>query len=315
MRRLLGRSLGVIAALLVIGRASLGEDVLPAAFFVPKNATKVVAKRPAWDPRKLNVDYALREAYPAEAFIAEVRRRLEAAGFRPVADDGIDARYEVTRTFRWRSHVLRDSGQTGEFFNWRGEWSNHDGDVVNYFLQYKSGVPEPGHEGAGPDNQNLIVSAGLAPKWVLAVSALPAALIVLDGAKDAKAWRDQTLWRGLKYEMRVRYAVTAAFPPKEIMTRLSTQLKQQDWVWKDDKSPGDIANPNNPPGWNESKRTYGTEQQFVWQSRWVNPTGDQVSYSLTQFALPASGQKASAPDSDLLEIEGSLLSRREIVRP
>jgi hypothetical protein len=299
---------GLVAALLAAGGSGKAEDVLPPVFVVPKNAVKVVAKRPGWDKTALDVDYQIREVYPADRFIAEVRQHVEALGFKPTPDDGIDVRSEFTRRFRWRSHVLRDPGQKGEFFNWKGEWSNRDGDVVTYFLHYSSAVPEPGKEGAKPDNENLSVGASLQPKRVVPESALAPSLIVLDGAGDFSAWRERSEWRGLKYQIAVRYTLKAPYPPEEIMASLRQRVEKQGWTWTEQKGFGAPGPPNNRAGWPEEKRTHGPETEFVWIARWSNRSREELTYTLTQFATPSPGKTASAPDSELLEVEASLLT-------
>jgi TonB family protein len=312
VRRASATTLLVLAAL-VAGAGcskerSSNRDVLPPSFVVPEGARKLVASRHDWNPDGLSASYVVRVAYPAERLVAQIREKLECCGWKPVPADEIDARRPSSLRFEWRSHVLRDPGQKGEFFNWSGEWSNDAGDVVNYWLQYQSGVPAAGREGTKPDNEDLRVSVSLTPQKLVPVETLPASLIVLDGARDVRAWRDRTKLRLLEHGTSVRYLMKAAYPPSGVMASLSERLGKQGWTSQARRVPN-LPSASYEIGWNADKRRLAHEQQFLWESRWENAAGDHLKYVLTQSGpLPPPGKEPSAPDDDRLVIEATLLS-------
>jgi hypothetical protein len=307
-----GTAVRVVTALLAaVGCAKSGRDVLPSAIVVVKDARNLFSGRSDDNPSRLSVSYTAPVPYPATGFLAEVRQRLEASDWKPLAEAWYDPRRPSSREVGWRSHVLRPPGQSGEFFNWDAQWSNPAGDVIVYMLQYQSGLPRSGEEGLKPDNDNLRVNAFLMPNRLVPVQTLPSSLILLDGARDVRAWRDRSRWRGLEYEMNLRYTVAVRYPPSEVISNLSERLGQQGWVpWL-----RPIAPPPFKPGWNFRAfiERLPTQQLFRWEADWQNQAGDSLRYDLSyDSALSAPGVEASKPDNDDLHIKATMLSKTAI---
>ena len=313
-----GTAVRVVVALLVAEGcakhdSSRARDVLPGAIVVVKDARNVVSTRPEESPNKLSVSYKVRALYPATAVLAEIRARLEASGWEPLPMDWIDPTKPSSHKIGWRSHVNEYPLPNKQYFNWIAQWSNPEGDVVVYFLRYESGPPRADREGSKPDNDDLRVDALLMPKRLVPVEVLPASLILLDGARDVSTWRDQSRWRGLEYEMRVKYTVTATYPPSEVMSNLTERLEKQGWAPFEDRPPWLPAHPSTlsrRPGWKAETRRLPTGQLFQWVAHWRNGRSEQVTYVLSyNSSLPLPGIEASKPDNNDLHIEATFLSK------
>jgi len=313
-----GMAVRVVVALLVAagcakGGSARAPDVLPRGIVVVKDARNVVSRRPEDSPNKLSVSYTVRAPYPATAVLADIRARLETSGWKPLPMDWIDPTKPSSHKIGWRSHVNEYPLPKKQYFNWSAQWSNPEGDVVVYFLRYEGSPPGSDREGSRPDNDDLRVQALLMPRRLVPVKALPASLILLDGARDVSTWRDQSLWRFLEYEMGVKYTVTATYPPSEVMSNLTERLEKQGWAPFEDRPPWLPAHPSTlsrTPGWKAETRRLATEQLFQWVAHWRNRMSEQVAYVLSyNSSLPLPGVEASKPDNNDLHIEATFLSK------
>ncbi len=322
-RLVCGTAARVVVVLLVSacgakGGSSKVRDVLPNGIVVVKDARNVESGRPKWSPSHLLVKYLVRAPYPATGVLADIRARLQAGGWKPMAMDWVDPRRPSSHKVGWRSHGVPNK----QVFNWTGQWSNPAGDVVQYRLYCESSPARSDPERSKPDNDDLRVDALLRPNRLVPPEALPPSLIVLDGARNVSAWRDRSRFRALEYEIGVRYIVTATYPPSAVMSKLTERLSTQGWV----SAREEFAPPTRSPGWNFQSQTrrLATEQLFAWEADWRNQAGDRLEYELSYYSgLPPPGTEVSKPDNNSLHIRATFLSqtgeigsgRREPARP
>jgi len=100
-----------------------------------------VAKAPLPDPQSWGISYTLHAAYPANAALATLRKRLQELGYRPTSTgwmDGDPSSYvRGWNSFRDSSGPVRE-----EVRSWTAPWIDADGNMVYYQLMYR--YPENG---------------------------------------------------------------------------------------------------------------------------------------------------------------------------
>lgn len=78
------------------------------------------------------VGYKLRDPYPGQRTIEEVRRRLKEQGWQPRDRDLLNPTLTRKITARWRQLQTAD----GDVLAWSEQWENDDGDIVMYGFSY-----------------------------------------------------------------------------------------------------------------------------------------------------------------------------------
>ena len=278
--------------------APASAPAVPHFIVVPKDAHDVRTSPGSLDPEAVSVSYKVGAAYPATDLIAEIRRRLEDSGWKPMPREHVVARNPSSLQVGWRSHVVGASGgDKAESYVWSAQWSNPAGDVVGYTLMYKSGPPAPGREGAKPDNDELRVSANVSRKILVPVKDLPSALVLLDGARDVVASRepafDRVVFDGggkvsasrdpslAPTRTKVIYTLASPRPPAPAMTALDERLGGQGWVAAAaDPPPFNSAEDwakTHKPGW--EPRDAGTLKE--WHAIWRNARGARLDYTVS----------------------------------
>ncbi len=257
------------------GSPSDKGDVLPPALVVVKDAQNVKGHRDELRPNRTDVSYMVRAAYPATELLAEVRKRLEGSGWKPMSMDPVNAMRPSSHEVGWRVHVTQHPEQ--ENFNWSGQWSNPAGDVVEYQLYYGSGPPKPGRPEPKPDNEDLQVFAALTTKKLVPLDALPASLILPSGARNVYAWRDQ----GRLALTGLRYTVSAPRPPSDLMATIEKRLAGLGWESVAVSTPPwlhpDPRTPTPKPGWEFQK----SGPYPRWRADWQDKSGGSLIYALS----------------------------------
>jgi hypothetical protein len=280
-RMALGVVVPVVVAFFAPARSATSSpsdtgDVLPPALIVAKNAQNVKGQRDDLRPNRISVSYTVRAAYPATELLAEVRKRLEGSGWKPLSMDPVNAMRPSSHEVGWRVHVTQHPEQ--ENFNWSGQWSNPAGDVVEYQLYYGSGPPKPGRSDPKPDNDDLRVYAALTTKKLVPVEALPASLILSSGARNVFAWRDQ----GRLSLTGLRYTVSATRPPSELMATIEKQLVGLGWE--------SVTVRTTPPWVHTDTRTPAPKPAWLfegsgpypkWREDWQDKAGNSLIYVLS----------------------------------
>ena len=263
-----------------------GKDGLPPALVVVTGARDVVGNPSTEEREPVSVSYEVRTPYPASAVSAEIRGKLEYAGWKPLPRESLGTMHPSSLLAGWRSHVnaFRGSDDRTQSFLWKAEWRNLAGDVVAFTLSYLSKTVSPEGQPAKPDNDTLRVDGTLYKNRLVTLEGLPEALIVLDGAKDVTAWQ-------FKDDQRLGFDLAAPRPPSEAMAAVAKRLEK--WGWKSEPEPpppwrseGDWAE-THKPGWNFG-RSGAYAGHMEWRSTWRNRSGSWIRYVFTYAgALPA----------------------------
>ena len=263
--------------------AAKGAGDLPSALVVVEGARKVVRQSAKNEFDRASVSYDVNTPYPALAVIAEIRGKLENAGWKPLPRESISAINPSSLRVGWRTHVNATPPPATQSFVWNAQWRNRAGDVVAFILMYLSKTLSPEGQTPKPDNDALRVSGTLSERYLLPLEVLPRALIVLDGAKDVSAWRFMD-------EQRLGYDLSASRPPSGAMAALGERLEKQGWrsemeppppFWPEGK-----WKKTHKPGWNFGSGGYSGHLE--WRSTWHNAAGGSVRYIFTYAGvLPA----------------------------
>lgn len=291
--------------------SSNSRDV-PPPFVVVKGAQNVVSRPDVIQPDRISVSYDVRAAYPAAGVVAEIRTRLEGSGWKPLPRQWANPMKLSSLRVGWSSHAIWSPRPEGESFGWNAQWRNPAGDLIVYTLMYKSGPPKADRKSPKPDNDNLRVLGLLIPMRFVSLKVLPASLIVLHGAREVSAWRDQ--FPAGHDTTKVAYILAAPRPPSELMSTLDARLGELGWVSAAEERPPlwPAQSPTfaRQPGWtSRPSRKFGGSLE--WRANWRNQAGDTIMYTLTyDSALPPPSTETSQADSVDFYVEGALVSKR-----
>jgi hypothetical protein len=87
--------------------------------------------------------YTLKEAYPADAALKDIKARLEKAGWKPMKEAFLNPGSPSSHSRGWTDYVDATRQPNQNVKQWAAQWENDKGDVVEYFLVYRSPINEP----------------------------------------------------------------------------------------------------------------------------------------------------------------------------
>jgi hypothetical protein len=84
------------------------------------------------------LNYTLKEAYPARAALKDIKTRLEKLGWKPLEDDYLNPGLPSSHSRGWTEFIdgIRQPNETVQ--QWLADWQNNKGDIVRYGLVYRS---------------------------------------------------------------------------------------------------------------------------------------------------------------------------------
>ncbi len=111
-----------------------------ASLIVLPGADAVVFTRRAGSEQ---VGYQLNQEYPAKAALKEVSDQLAEQGWKPLKEDFLNPGEPSSHVTGWTNFGDGTSQPEQEVFQWLADWTNPDGDVIRYTLQYRTSSSEP----------------------------------------------------------------------------------------------------------------------------------------------------------------------------
>jgi hypothetical protein len=136
----------------------------------------------------------------------------------------------------------------------------------------------------------LAVSVGCRERDSRDVSRRTPAMVLVEPAEELQYFDNYDPSGQPELEM-IRYRVTAAYPAREVICRVTRDLATSGWrplkrVMDDNGTPSSFMN-----GWRVINSRKGRPDEHhvdLWDAAWTNDLGDLLSYSLT-YRYPAAG--------------------------
>jgi hypothetical protein len=137
---------------------------LPPSIVVPAGATDV---HPETKPDgETGVTYTVREEFPADDVLRQIRAGLPAPEWRPLSDDWLNPGMRSSQERGWTNFSDLTKTPRSEVHQWLAQWQDSRGNVVVYALRYDSKAREGRDDMSRPDNTNLHVAAVWVPAEV-----------------------------------------------------------------------------------------------------------------------------------------------------
>lgn len=106
--------------------------------------------------RQDEVEYVVKERYPAVNAIRDITRSLKATGWRPLPNDLFNPSIASSHSRGWEHFVDTRPNPPVRTFQWNAQWANKQGDAVLYVLSYRTDTELPND----PTGDELRVNAG-----------------------------------------------------------------------------------------------------------------------------------------------------------
>lgn len=131
----------------------------PAGIVVPDDASSLVAKGQG---DYFEASYQLRRSFPPDGFLATARAQVAGAGFQPLEKDWLNPTIDSGHVRGWTPFVQGTGDQPMRVHQWSAQWTDGQGNVVLYFLQYRS-QPSSATVFDGPNTDVLNVTVARVP--------------------------------------------------------------------------------------------------------------------------------------------------------
>jgi hypothetical protein len=112
------------------------------------------------------VTYTVREEFPADALLRQIRAVLPAPEWRPLPNDWLNPGVPSSHERGWTTFSDATKTPRSEVHQWLAQWQDSHGNVVVYVLRYDSRATEGQADVSRPDNPNLSVTAVWVPAAV-----------------------------------------------------------------------------------------------------------------------------------------------------
>jgi hypothetical protein len=131
----------------------------PAGIVIPDDASALVAKG---EGDYFEASYQLRRSFPADGFLATARAQVAGAGFQPLEKDWLNPGIDSGHIRGWTPFTQGAGDRPERVHQWSAQWADGQGNVVLYFLQYRS-QPSAATVFDGPTTDVLNVNVARIP--------------------------------------------------------------------------------------------------------------------------------------------------------
>ena len=88
------------------------------------------------------VYYKIHAEYPAKGNIAELNRRLEVKGWKPLKTDWLNPEIPTSHVRGWTDFVDGTTKPNQKVYSWNSDWTNSNEDMLIFVLRYSHPVQE-----------------------------------------------------------------------------------------------------------------------------------------------------------------------------
>ncbi len=127
-------TVAAIVIVIVIAAASSQKIHKPPALIVLPHAKDVNYSSHAGNQQ---VRYDLTEKYPAKHILEQISDKLTKQGWKPLQDDFQNPGHPSSHVTGWTYFTDATRKPEQAVRRWHAQWSNTDGDIINYDLEYR----------------------------------------------------------------------------------------------------------------------------------------------------------------------------------